>query len=210
MKLASVQAGVVVRNTRNGSFYRFEKMEKGKARIWPLELFPTGLLISKPTPTLIDQEIEVEVVGPWHDRMVVEGKPSHSRRVYENELVKLRAKLVELQRDYANLPVGGKGKLSKGSWANKLKNVQMRMETLKLGLGFSGDDTAMRVPTVKVKHPFKLQGYVLTPSGGRGRVLAYRKVGSGTYATLQLADDVQVGVPVEILRPWETVGQCTY
>ena len=54
MRLGSAEPESVVKNVGNGSFYRFERPDRGRARIRPLELFPNGRLIAKPADTLVD------------------------------------------------------------------------------------------------------------------------------------------------------------
>ena len=213
MKLSAAKPGQVVKNSRNGSFYRFERIERGKARIWPLELFPTGLLLSKPTPTLVECDIQVDVVGAWADPMVVEGKPTHSRGVYENELCRLELELTVLHEQYEALPVNGKGKQSRGSFANKVKNVEMRLVTLKRGLGFSGSENARHTAVPRVKPRFAVRAFVLVPSGRPAQVMSLHRVGGGTYASLRISgmDGMTTAkVPVEVLRPYAESTLCTH
>lgn len=208
MKLVSATQGQVVRNTNNGSHYRHDRLEKGKVRIWPLELFPTGLLIPKPTPTLVDPDIEVLVIGPWHDGMAVEGRPKHSRAVYERELLAKREELVLLEEAYDELPVGGVGRQSRGSWANKIKNCRSRIVTLEAGLGFEGQEPRETAKAEDLLATLKVQAMVQLPSGRPGRITAMR----GSVATvicISQGAPIEAPLPCEVLRPWSDARVCT-
>lgn len=212
MKLASAKADQVVRNTNNASHYRFERLERGKARIWPLELFPNGLLISKPTPTLVESDINVAVIGMWTEDMVVEGKPSCSRRVYENELVKLELRMVELEAGYELLPAAGKGKQSRGSWKNKLNNCEARIVTLKRGLGFVDSTLMMHAQVEDAALDLKKNDKVQMPSGRIGAVVGFQPMGDQTYVkvkTMLKQVIVTAAVPYEVLRPAHQARFCT-
>lgn len=201
-----------MRNTGNGSHYRFERMEAGRARIWPLELFPNGLLISKPTPTTVDPDIDVIVIGAWNDRMLVDGKPSNSRRVYENELVREEARLVELEVAYELLPVSGKGKLSRGSWANKVKCCRQRIETLKRGLGFIDETAKLTVGPEPEAVAFTKDQIVQLPSGRAAQVSGFQPMGDQTYVQVETTfngQTVRAALPAEVLRCASAARVCT-
>jgi hypothetical protein len=212
MKLASARSGHVVRNTKNGSHYRFERLERGKARIFPLELFPNGLLIAKPTPTLVEPDLDVLAVGAWVEGMVVEGAPSHSRRVYENELVRLEGEIVVLRAEYEALPKGGTGKQSRGSFANKVKNVERRIATLKQGLGFVEGRRIHTAAVVVASADFERGQLVQVPSGRPAKVMGFQAMGDSTYVkvkTMFKGAPVMAALPGEVLRDWSQSSLCT-
>lgn len=212
MKLASASEGQVVRNADNGSHYRFERMEAGRARIRPLELFPNGLLIAKPTPTTIDPDIPVIVVGVWQLDMVVEGKPSNSRRVYENELVRKESELVELQEAYEKLPVSGKGTQSRGSWANKVKSCKSRIEVLKRGLGFVDTTAMLRTESEPQEIELDQGQLVQLPSGRAAKVEGFQPMGDQTYVqvkTFYNGTVILAALPAEVLRCASQARVCT-
>lgn len=207
MKLSSAREGQVVRNVDNGSHYRYERPEKGRVRIWPLELFPNGLLIAKPTPTIVDPNLDVVFVAMWTDGMRVEGKSSHSRRTYEAELAKREIDLVGLLAEYEKLPVSGIGKQSRGSWSNKIKNCQARIETLRLGLAEPTTD-ALAVTTQDEAPRYRKDDLVHLPSGLPGRVQSVR----GTTALVRTRYEqqfLQMPVPFEVLAPWDLARVAT-
>lgn len=211
MKLASAQAGQVVRNVKNGSHYRFERLERGKVRIWPLELFPNGRLIVKPTPTLVEADIEVVFIAPWSDDLVVEGKPSKSRAVYERQLIARERELLELRAEYDRLPKSGKGHASRGSFANKVKSAEIRVRTLKLGLGFTGRK-AVHEPTVPLDSSYQPGEVVQVPSGRMAVIVSFAPMGDTIYAMIRMrirGSIVETGVPYEILRPQSQSRLCT-
>lgn len=199
MKLSAAREGQVVRNANNGSHYRYERPEKGRIRIYPLEHFPNGLLIAKPTPTIIDPDIDVVLVGQWHPDMVVAGKPTHSRAKYEAELSRREVELVELLAAYDELPVNGKGKQSRGSHQNKIKNCRSRVGVLQRGLE-ERTEVAVLVEAETVGLAFRAHDIVQLPSGlpakvQRGGVMT-------TVMTRFKGSLVEMAVPAEVLRPW--------
>jgi hypothetical protein len=210
MKLSAASEGQVVRNARNGSFYRYERPERGRVRIQPLELFPNGMLIAKPTPTVVDADLEVALVGDWHEGMRAEGKPSHGREAYERELAACEAELVELLAAYELLPVNGTGKQSRGSWSNKIKNHRSRVEVLKLGLSEPDEDEVRAQSAVEKQAPaFRAHDLALLPSGRAGEVLGVR-MGTATVRVLwSKLPGLQAQVPLEVLRPWSQAHVCT-
>lgn len=211
MKLVQAQANSVVRNTRNGSHYQVERPERGKVRIWPLELFPNGLLINKPAPTLVEPDLEVVLVGPWVEGMRVEGKPSQPREVYEDELVGLERRVVELRLAYEALPRSGTGKLSRGSFANKVKNVERRIGVLKRGLGFV-EGAATVVQEAPATLAVAVGMVCQVPSGRPAKLLDFREVGNTTYAKIQVGSasgPIRPLVPCEVLRPFDEARLCT-
>lgn len=212
MKLATATQGQVVRNTANGSHYRFERHEAGRVRIRPLELFPNGLLIAKPTPTTVDPDIDVIVIGSWSEQMLVEGKPSNSRRVYERELIKLEGELVELEIAYELLPVSGKGKLSRGSWANKVKCCRERIVVLKRGLGFVDETAKLTVRDQREDVAFKKNQIVQLPSGRAAKVAGFQPVGDQTYVRVVTSFNgrtIKAALPADVLRCASQARVCT-
>lgn len=208
MRLGSATDGDVVQNVNNGSFYRFERVERGKARIRPLERFPNGRLLPKPVDTLVDAGLTVARVGPWHEGMAVEGKPTHARPHYEAELRITLGKLAILEAEYELLPVGGTGKQSRGSHMNKLNNARARIETLSLGLADPDGAEVERAAPPELDPRFRRRDVVLLPSGQPGQITGFRKVGASRYATVRTRT-VDCGVPVEVLRPWSDSQLCT-
>lgn len=213
LKLVTAAPGQVVRNANNGSHYRFEgRLEHGKARIFPLELFPNGLLIAKPTPTTVEGDIEVIVVGIWTEDLVVEGKPDKSRRVYEKELLRLEGELPELERQYEELPRSGTGKSSRGSHANKVKNVRMRIATLKRGLGFVDSSQMVHTAVETSELAYECDDLVQVPSGRIAKVTGFQPMGDQTYVqviTLFSGAAVRAALPCEVLRPAHEARLCT-
>ncbi len=212
MKLSTAQPGQVVRNTKNGSFYRFERIERSRARIFPLELFPTGLLLAKSTPTLVDGDIDVAVIGAWIEDMVVEGSPTHSRKVYEKELICEQIRLVELRVAYAELPPSGTGKFSRGSWANKVKNCAMRVDMLQRGLGFVPTTTATVTVESTALPLFARNQLVQVPSGRIAKVMKLVPMGDTTYARVATVFNgarVEASLPCEVLRSAQLSRLCS-
>jgi hypothetical protein len=223
MRLGGASQDDVVQNTGNRSFYRFERLERGRARIRPLELFPNGRLMPKPTDTLVDADLVVALVGPWAESMVVEGAPTHGRAHYEKELQERVELLSSLEADYDLLPKNGVGRQSRGSWANKVKNCKARIETLQAGLAEPEAGAEIR-RAAREDGPadLGLRDLVQLPSGRPGLILGFEVVGRVRYATVrcrareQAADDfdaamalLEAPVPVDVLRPWSTSALCT-
>jgi hypothetical protein len=208
MRLLTVTEGQVVKNAANGSFYRFTRPEGARAKIRPLELFPNGRLLPKPTDTTID-DCDVVAVGGWHDPMYAEGKPKHGRQHYERELSDAVAELAVLEIAYEQLPVSGTGKQSRGSWANKLKNVRSRIEVLRLGLATPDGAAVIEHAAIEVVAPdLNLRDVVQLPSGLPALILGFRNTGGQRYATVR-TKSVTGAVPCEVLRPWSAGRLCT-
>lgn len=171
MELNQATTNQVVRNVKNGSHYRVDRPEKSRIRIRPLELFPTGLLVPKPTDTLVAPDIAVLLVGIWFEGMRVEGRPSATAEAYERELAERRAQLVQLMEGYEALPINGKGVQSRGSWANKINNCRARIEVLEQGL--ATPEPRAKVLKVRDSGPgFGRGSHVLLPSGRVGQVMS--------------------------------------
>lgn len=212
MKLSQAKRDQVVRNVRNGSHYRMERMERGKVRIYSLELFPTGLLIPKPTPTVVEPDLEVVLIGPYVEGMTVEGKPTKSRKVYEKELLARERELAELRVTYEELPRSGVGALSRGSWANKVKAAETRVRTLKTGLGFVPSSSQQAVAIVDEEPRFSRGQKVQVPSGRLGLVMGLQPMGDTIYASVKTVFQgatVEASLPCEVLRDAQQSRLCT-
>jgi hypothetical protein len=215
MRLSAATPNDVVKNARNGSFYRYEGPINGRARIYPMELFPNGRLMPKPTPTNVDADLEVQLVGQWREGMAVEGRPKHGRKHYEDELAEAVEYLAFLEVEYEGLPASGTGKLSRGSWANKLKNTRGRIETLRAGLAApDGSVEIERADDLPALPDLSRMDVVLLPSGRAGLVLDFSQVGASHYATVRTrcvtgGDLLSMPVPCEVLRPWRDAHLCT-
>lgn len=210
MKLGEAGADQVVRNSNNGSFYRFERLENSgtRCRIYSLELFPNGRLIAKPTPTIVDASLPVDAVGPWAEGMTVDGQSARSRRAYENELVREEVRLIALDLAYLELPVSGKGPLSRGSHANKVKACKRRISVIKLGLGLNDTVPTLAQPTVRSEQSFRVRDLVQLPSGLPGAVMGFK----GEMAVIRTkirGAILEAAVPCAVLRPWECARACT-
>lgn len=216
MRLGSASEHDVVRNATNGSFYRFARPERGRARIRPLEHFPNGRLIPKPTDTLVSADLLVALVGPWREGMLVADPPERARAAYAAELMIRRADLVGLEAAYELLPVNGKGKQSRGSWANKLKNCRSRIENLERGLEAIDpeEEVGSAEPEIAALG-LRRRDVVLLPSGWPGQITGISvAVGAAPTAmvrTRHAGDGVllTVPVPLEVLRPWSDSRLCT-
>jgi hypothetical protein len=214
MKLGSATDGDVVQNVSNRSFYRFARLERSRARIRPLEHFPNGRLIPKPTDTLVDADLVVALVGPWSEGMVVEGSPTHQRPHYEKELQERVELLSHLEAAYEALPRGGTGRQSRGSWANKVNNCRARVATLQAGLEELDEGTRVQ-KAAKEKAPpvLALRDLVQLPSGRPGLILSFERVGGIRYAhvrtRLPATGQMVAPVPIGVLRPWSDSQLCT-
>jgi hypothetical protein len=201
LKLSQCTEGQVVRNANNGNHYRYERPERSRIRIRPLELFPNGILIPKPTDTHVDPDIEVQLLGDWCHGMAVEGKPTHCRATYERELAKCLLDLDTLRIAYDLLPPAGKGKESRGSWANKIKNCDGRIAVLRAGLEERLDLAPKLSIKVERRTHFRHRDIVQLPSGLPAKILQIRGT-NVTVLTRSLGETYVGTVPVEILRPW--------
>lgn len=214
MKLAQARTGQVVRNANNGkSYYRYENQAGDKIRIWPLELFPNGLLLMKPAPTTVDSDIEVVLIGSWEDGMRVEGSPSKPRAAYEKQLVELEAELPQLRAMYEALPKSGSGTDSRGSFMNKVKTAEKRVATLKRGLGFIEEPAdLLTVVEEEAVADYEPGEFVQVPSGRRAKVEGLQRMGGSTYVKVKTVFQgaaVEAALPCEVLRPWDQARLCT-
>lgn len=196
MQLSDSSAGDVLRNLSNSSFYRFERPERDKVRIRPLELFPNGLLIAKSTDTLVNSDLVVELIGTWSDGMVVTGVRGRSRATYEKELEQCTLQLEVLE---AEILVAHERPGGLGSHMNRVKASRNRIRALKAGL----EDLQIEPIQIDMGQmtapPFKLKQVVVMPSGlpalflgllpQQGHLLATvatRALGSKQMLTLQI------------------------
>jgi hypothetical protein len=208
MRLSAASEGQVVRNTGNGSFYRFEREERSRARIRPLEHFPNGRLIPKTTDTLVPPDIEVVVIGFWREEMVVEGGPVHTRSHYEDELREREATLIWLEAEYEKLPVNGTGKQSRGSWANKVKNCRARIAVLHAGLGETDGQQIDAVQPEAQGSNLTPRDLVQLPSGHPALILAL-DAGNAMVRTRHGSSRLVAPIPIDCLRPWASAYLAT-
>lgn len=195
MELHDGLAGMVYRNTRNGSYYVFEQLVRGgqSARIWPLEVFPNRMLIKKPMPTNVQVDTPVTQIGPWRPGMKIRQAPPE-REAFELELVRLYKTLRYHNERYELLPFGGRGPLSRGSYRNKITNVERRIKTLMVGLDLMQDDKP-RCCSLK----YRPNQWVRLPSGAPVKVLRFVLVGGRVYAVVKPKNAASFEVPEEIL-----------
>lgn len=218
MRLIEATPDSVVSNCRNHAFYRFDRAEdRGRARIRPLELFPSGLLIPKPTPTTVSGDLEVDLIGAWSDDMVVQGTPSRTQEQYRTELDAEIARLVELQEAYELLPPGGVGKQSRGSWANKIKNCQSRIEVLRRGLDYVPEATEQaHAAATEIVASYKRQQLVQLPSGRPAKVVSLSSLRGRSgeqrlvrVMTVYRGVKHEIAVPPGMLRDWSQARLCS-
>jgi hypothetical protein len=213
LRLVDGSTGQVYRNDNNGSFYRYEgQVADQRVRIFSLELFPNGLLISKPTPTTVGGDIEVTLVGPWREDMVVQGRSRRSRRALEDELVRLERQLPELLRQYDELSRSGTGEQSRGSFANKIKSTRLRIDTLKRGLGFVGAAAVVSPVIQSADVGWQTGQRAQVPSGRIAVIEGFVPMGDTVYAQLKTVFQgaaVMAALPCEVLRPAREARLCT-
>lgn len=194
MRLAEAGAEEVVQNAGNRSFYRMVRPEGNRARIRPLELFPNGLLIEKPTDTIVEADLEVRFVAIWTSDLVVAHQgEGRSRRAYERELAKLEAKLDGLLEEYRRLAPG-----QRGSHANKVKACQRRILVIRRGLEIREVNTDR--PPLETTLAFRVRQAVQLPSGKPAVVL--NAVGAGFQVAARGDNGIlSLTIPSECLRP---------
>lgn len=197
MRLEHGVPGTVYQNEGNGSYYVFVQTlpQKNAARIWPLEVFPNGLLIKKPMRTNVPMSAEVTKVGEWSEDLIVRKRPDSEP--FRQELVSLHLKLKEHLEVYARLDPSGKGKLSRGSYRNKIINVERRIAALRKGLGL--DQVTETVCSTR----FKKGDEARLPSGQTALVRGFAVVGGETYVKVKLPQSPRSAkatlVPQELL-----------
>lgn len=204
MRLADAQHGEVVQNTANRSFYRMEGTEQGRARIRPLEVFPNGLLLEKPTDTTVAPDLEVSSCGMWAEEFTVQTDvPRKTRRTYERELDRKQEELAMLVEEAKTIPAKGRG-----SHANKVKAAESRVGTLLRGLeerpeGMVEEALPVRPQTKK----FRMREIVQMPSGLAAMIVGYneridRVLEASVIARPVLDEPILCAqIPQECLRP---------
>lgn len=204
MKLMDAQDGLVVRNERNGHFYRFVRREGRRVRIRPLELFPNGLLQEKTTDTIVEPDLEVAAIGDWTEGLYVQARSSKSRATYERELAKAQDDLLSLEAEM--LVISPK---ERGSHANKIKSKAVRIDTLRKGLADRPEDTGFtsaRTVSEIVEDAFKEQDLVLLPSDRPAKLLKIVRSPDKTVASLVTRNDQgelhRCELPVHTLVPY--------
>lgn len=161
MRLEQAREDQVVRNTRNGHFYRFVRREGRRVRIRPLELFPNGLLQEKTTDTIVEADLDVVLVGDWTTDLFVKVRFGKTRATFERELQKLKDKLQVLEAEALVIPPK-----ERGSHANKLKSVVNRVKVLERGLQEAPDASFTAINEAEKEAPdFQVGQQVVTPSG---------------------------------------------
>lgn len=193
----------MVRNCRNGSYYRFERMEGTRCRIRPLELFPNGLLIAKPTDTIVEPDLQVDEVGEWSEEFVVADVPSHVLKRCKAELELKREVYSELQKE-AEL-VAPK---ARGSHANKVKAVADRIATLERGL----QERATQAPVEQVvarMAELQVGSLVRLPSGRPALLLRLEEKDGDVYAWIRChrvsGGLLETALNVVCLKRWSVV-----
>lgn len=214
MKLSDATAGLVVRNDRNGSYYRFERSEGDRSRIRPLEHFPNGLLIPKPAPTTVSASLEVSALSPWHDgdyrvhEAVAPRVAAKRREKYETTLAQCVVEVESLRVEYEALPVDGIGKESRGSHQNKIKAVETRIDAIQRGLAEHDPAEALEcVQDVMAPRPeFGIHDLVQVPSGYPALVTAMQEQDGSWVAAISMKDSsgaaLVAALPCRVLRPW--------
>lgn len=179
MQLSESHPGDVVRNTGNRNYYRFIGPEEDRARIRPLECFPNGLLVAKPTDTIVAADIGVERVGPWSDGLVVADGKGRSRSHYEKERGQMEAQLEVLEAEALTIPPK-----QRGSHANRVKAVRTRLVALRRGLEDLGTEP-LQIDMRAISLPaFKCKQSVVMPSGNLGQFLGLLPVDQHLLATV--------------------------
>lgn len=179
MRLSDSHPGDVVQNIANSNFYRYERPEQDRARIRPLELFPNGLLIAKPTDTIVAAGLEVEHIGQWSEGLVIAGARGRSREVYERERERLQSQLRVLEAEAVLIPPN-----RRGSYANRLKAVRSRLEALERGLEDLGTEP-LQIDMHQLSVPaFRFKQLVVMPSGQLARFLGLLPVEQQLLATV--------------------------
>lgn len=207
MQLSECAQGDVVQNVGNHSFYRYERPEGDRSRIRPLELFPNGLLIAKPTDTIVESDLLVRHVGPWTDSMFVQLQPGdvRQRKTYEREQERKMDMLQKLQAEA--LVIDPK---QRGSHANKIKAVVVRLEALNRGLSDTPHGTALQPVDSPDQPRFMIRDVVQLPSGQPARFLGNVNTTLGSLAAVATSHSayyVDPGVLRPISERWvSTVG----
>lgn len=210
-QLSDVPAGRVVRNLANGSYYRTGPPEGGRVRIRPLEAFANGLLIEKPTDTIVDCGLEVEDLGPWAQGFGVWPVAPHLRRRNEAELERKQEQLAQLQRQALEVEPR-----QRGSHANRVKAVASRIEALQRGLAErAGARQPVPGSAPAALAQFSVGDVVQLPSGAPAAVLELTTRSAEPYALVRTRAMLAAGGLVEssvstgCLRPWSSARRAT-
>lgn len=169
MKLGDGTHGDVVRNRRNGSYYRYEQPESLRTRIRPLELFPNGRLIPKSADTIVESTLEVDLVGRWPEDeeigfFVDDDGAERLRQPAEAELTRKQEELTTLEAEMLTIDPNAHG--GRGSHANKIKAVARRVESLENGLAKRSKDVKLAVSLAEDAGPaWATKSIVQLPSG---------------------------------------------
>ena len=164
-----------------------------------MELFPNGLLIEKSADTIVQPDLEVDVIGVWCDTFFVdEPKAERQRAAYESELQEQSEKLVVLEAEM--LTIDPK---QKGSHANRVKAVARRVECLERGLAERTVDISENLQEELAPIPvFSLRDVVQLPSGNPAMVFGI----DGPQVILRAKDRAgkvqQLSVQAVALRPY--------
>lgn len=207
VKLSEAREGDVVRNRRNGSFYRYERPESNRTRIRPLELFPNGRLIPKSADTIVESGLEVDAVGRWPDDeeigfFVEEEGAERLRPSCEAELLTKQEELTVLEAEMLTIDPNAHG--GRGSHANKIKAVARRVESLEKGLAERSKDVTVATSSVEEASPlWNLKDFVQLPSGLPAIVLGVvgSQIDIGTKTTT--GQVIRCAVDSSLLRPIE-------
>lgn len=190
-----------MRNRRNGSFYRFVRPEGQRVRIRPLELFPNGLLIEKTADTIVDSDLQVDMVAEWTEEVYVEVPENVAAQLRVASVAQLeqkQAELVILEAEMITMDPKGRG-----SHANRIKACRWRVEVLTRGLAEPTQDISSVSRNDAAAPHFDAGTIVQLPSGQPGKV----ESSAGPVANIltHVAGIVaSVPVPMEILRPWHS------
>jgi hypothetical protein len=209
VRLEEATEGLVVRNRRNGSFYRYVRPEGTRVRIRPLELFPNGLLIEKTADTIVDADLQVDPVTEWSDEVYVEVDPKTAatrRAQCEAEFAQKQEELVILEAEMitAHERPGGRG-----SHANRIKACRWRVEVLERGLAERTQAISSVSRTDTISHPHFDPGEIVQlPSGNPARLDGYTD-SLADVRTRVAGSLTSVSVPVEVLRPWHNHSLAT-
>jgi hypothetical protein len=198
MQLAECESGDVVQNQANRNFYRYERPESDRSRIRPLELFPNGLLVAKPTDTIVEADLLVRFVARWQDPLFVQVQPGDARKRRTCEIERER-KMTELAKLQAEAEVIDPKQ--RGSHANKVKAVITRLDALNRGL-MEAPDNGLAVTDEPMPPRFQLKQVVQLPSGAAAMFMGSVQTSLGSLATVRNA----VGsfhVAPEVLAPIE-------
>lgn len=203
MRLAEGREGEVVRNRRNGSYYRYERPEANRTRIRPLELFPNGLLIPKSADTIVESTLEVDRIGRWCDEFFVDEPSAEKLRdTYSTELQQKREELVVLEAEMATIDPNKHG--GRGSHANKIKAVVRRVESLERGLAERSKDVkVISSSDEQTEDRFKPKQLVQLPSGLPGIIVG--AVGTQVSVGMKTPTGQKLVRPLDpsVLRPLE-------